>query len=589
MSEPVVDVRSLHIETLGGTEIVDEVGFTIGPGEVLGLVGESGSGKTTVGLALLGHTRRGVRIGAGRVHIAGRNVLRLPPAELRALRGATVAYVPQDPSSALNPALRLGRQLLESLRSHGTGREAGLVRVREALTEVALPNDDAFLRRYPHQLSGGQQQRVALAMTFAPRPQAIVLDEPTTGLDVTTQAHVLRTVSELCQHHNTAALYITHDLAVIANIADRVALMYAGRIVEIGPRSTFLDRPAHPYARRLIAAIPAMSGKQALVGIPGSAPRPDSRPAGCAFAPRCTMAEERCTRSEPRERAIAEDHDVRCFRWQEVITQPMVPRPAPKPTPATERVPTIALSGVNAGYGRTAVLFDVSLEVGTGECVALVGESGSGKTTLARCIGGLHREMTGEMLLNGDPLPVGARGRTAATRQNVQYIFQSPYQSLNPRRTVGGIVGQPLRIFGTGRRSERGRLVREALERVSLPGAVAERYPDQLSGGERQRVAIARAIVSRPGVLICDEITSALDVSVQAAIIDLIAELRREMGLSLLFVTHNLALISTIADRVAVMSAGRIIELGPVREVIDTPAQPYTQRLIADTPAIVSV
>ncbi|HLQ05078.1 MAG TPA: ABC transporter ATP-binding protein, partial [Verrucomicrobiae bacterium] len=304
-----------------GDDILDEVSFTIAPGEVLGLVGESGSGKTTAGLALLGHTRRGVHIARGSIRVGELDVLALSASELRALRGGVISYVPQDPAAALNPNLRVGRQLGEVLEAHGFGAsdEERKARIAEMLEEVALPSDREFLRRYPHQLSGGQQQRIALAMAFACRPRVIVLDEPTTGLDVTTQAHVLRTVRELCSAHGVAALYVSHDLAVVANLADRVALMYAGRIVELGPKRTFFAGSAHPYARGLIDAIPEISGEHALVGIPGGAPRPGTRPPGCHFAPRCTYATAECSASFPPVVAVSAGHEVRCFHYESVL------------------------------------------------------------------------------------------------------------------------------------------------------------------------------------------------------------------------------------------------------------------------------
>jgi peptide/nickel transport system ATP-binding protein len=590
MSEPAVDVSDLRIEVVTtGTDIVDEVSFAVDPGEVLGLVGESGSGKTTVGLALLGHTRRGARVAGGSVRIAGRDLLALSADELRRMRGGLVSYVPQDPSSALNPNLRVGRQLEEVLAAHrfGASAEDRRVRIGEMLAEVALPSEDAFLRRYPHQLSGGQQQRIALAMAFACRPGVIVLDEPTTGLDVTTQAHVLQTVRELCKTHSVAALYVSHDLAVVADLADRVALMYAGRIVEIGPKHAFFAGSAHPYARRLIEAIPEISGEHTLIGIPGNAPRPGHRPRGCAFAPRCSYVEAACTVSFPPRVDVAAGHEVRCFRYEQVLADARRDRPHVAERVRHEaEVALIEVNDLDAFYGDRQVVFGVSVRVERGECVALVGESGSGKTTLARCIAGLHRKLDGEVLLHGRALAAGARARDRDTRRQIQYVFQSPYASLNPRKTIGQIVGQPPRIFEGLRGREAERRVAEALDRVALGVSVVDRYPDQLSGGERQRVAIARAIAAKPAVLVCDEVTSALDVSVQAAIVELIEELRRELGLGLLFVTHNLALISTIADKVAVMSEGRIVEHGTVRAVLDTPKEPYTRALLADTPTV---
>jgi peptide/nickel transport system ATP-binding protein len=586
----VVEVEDLRVDVVEqGVDIVDEVSFQIARGEVLGLVGESGSGKTTVGLALMGHTRRGARIVRGRILVDGREILKLPANQIRALRGRTVSYVPQDPASALNPAIRIGGQLEETLSAHGYGasREERRERLAEMLDEVLLPRDKSFLARYPHQLSGGQQQRVGLAMAFACRPSVIVLDEPTTGLDVTTQAHVLDTVRDLCGVHRVAALYVSHDLAVVASLASRVAVMYSGRIVELGPRDALYHAAAHPYSRRLIEAIPEQSGRHALVGIPGTAPRPGHRPSGCFFTPRCTYAVDQCTREFPPVERVGDAHEVRCYRHDDVLAEAARDRkPAEGLGAVVLEEDVIEADRITASYGEREVLHDVSLAVKPQECLALVGESGSGKTTLARCISGLHRDFSGELRLHGERLAPGARARSLEMRQEIQYVFQSPYGSLNPRRTVGQIVGQPIKLFFDFRRREAEARVVEVLERVALGRSVIDRYPDQLSGGERQRVAIARALVCKPSLLICDEVTSALDVSVQAAIVQLLRALQRDMGLTMLFVTHNLPLVRSIAHRVVVMREGRIVETGPANRVLDAPEAEYTQELLEAIPEL---
>jgi peptide/nickel transport system ATP-binding protein len=589
-SSYALEVENLRVELEGsGTDIVDEVSFSIAAGEILGLVGESGSGKTTVGLAILGHTRRGARFAGGSVRIGGENLLTKPTEELRGMRGRTVSYVPQDPSAALNPAVRVETQLLETLQAHGYGSsdEERRRRLIEMLAEVLLPTDRELLRRYPHQLSGGQQQRVALAIAFSNRPRVIVLDEPTTGLDVTTQAHVLATVRDLCDAHGVAAVYVSHDLAVVATLADRVAVMYGGRVVETGPTKVLFHHAAHPYTLRLVEAIPELSGKHALIGIPGNAPRPGDRPRGCYFAPRCAFVHDECHVAFPPLETVVAGHDVRCYRHEDVLGESIAARLAARPRlePDVEDS-LVAVRGIQASHGANQVLFDVDLVVRPRECIALVGESGSGKTTLARCIAGLHANYQGEVFFRGRPLPPGARTRDAKTRREIQYVFQSPYSSLNPRKTVGQIIAQPLRLFyDVGGREARERTV-TSLERVQLGASVMQRYPHHLSGGERQRVAIARALVADPLLLICDEVTSALDVSVQAAIIDLLAELQRELGLGLLFVTHNLALIRTLSREVLVMSEGRIVERGLVDDVLDHPQAGYTKRLLSDTPSL---
>jgi peptide/nickel transport system ATP-binding protein len=587
---PSIVVESLRVLVRGTTrDIVDDISFEIAPGEVLGLVGESGSGKTTVGLALLGHTRRGVQIGGGSVRLGDVDVLKLSEPELEHTRGRLISYVPQDPAAALNPALRIGTQLREILQAHNYGRNGDerSHRVAEMMREVALPDLPSFLKRYPHELSGGQQQRVGLAIAFACRPRVIVLDEPTTGLDVTTQAHVLGTVRELAAAHGVAALYVSHDLAVVGTLANRVAVMYAGRVVEVGPTRDLFRAAAHPYTQRLIAAIPHLTGGRELIGIGGRAPSPGRRPAGCMFAPRCTFAQERCTVALPELRPIAAGHAVRCVRAEEVRGHMLArARDGAHEEQAITQAPILALTAVSAGYRKRMVVHDVSLQVAPHECLALVGESGSGKTTLARSVAGLHSDRTGQITLKGAPLAGSARDRPREQRRTIQYVFQNPYGSLNPRRTIGHIIRQPLELFGKGSGAETDRKVDEMLDRVSLAASYAERYPEQLSGGERQRVAIARALVCEPSVLVCDEVTSALDVSVQAAIVELLASLQRDLGLAMLFVTHNLPLVRSIAQRVAVMSEGRIVELGGVDQVLEAPAEPYTRRLLSDTPSL---
>jgi peptide/nickel transport system ATP-binding protein len=588
--EVAVAVADLQVEIAStGTPVVSDVSFAIAPGEILGVVGESGSGKTTVGLALLGHARRGLRIAGGSVLLGDRDVLALDEEQRRRLRGSVVSYVPQDPASSLNPALRIGLQLREVLEAHDGGRgsdHAG--RIAEMMGEVALPGDRAFLKRYPHEISGGQQQRIGLAMAFANRPRLIVLDEPTTGLDVTTQAHVLSTVRELAKLHDVAALYVSHDLAVVATLAQRVAVMYSGRVVELGSADELFTSAGHPYTRRLIGAIPRLAGGRSLVGIPGRAPSPGHRPKGCAFAPRCGLRVAQCDEAMPELRPITADHAVRCIRAELVVTQERgrLGEPIGMPEAGEGAVPALRLENVVASYRRHEVVHSVSLSVAAHECLALVGESGSGKTTVARAIAGLHHNWTGTISLDGSPLRVSARRRSADARRRIQYIFQNPYGSLNPRRTIGQIIGQPLRVFGIASGREADKRVAEMLDRVSLSAAYARRYPDQLSGGERQRVAIARALACDPTVLICDEVTSALDVSVQAAIVELLGNLQRDLGLCMLFITHNLPLVRSVAQRVAVMHNGSITELGDVGPVLASPSQDYTRQLISDTPSL---
>jgi peptide/nickel transport system ATP-binding protein len=424
-------------------------------------------------------------------------------------------------------------------------------------------------------------------MAFILRPRLIVLDEPTTGLDVTTQAQVLATVDELCNKHHVAALYISHDLAVIASIAARVIVAYAGRTVEIADRRMIFEQPLHPYTRQLLASIPAVSERRRLDPIPGQAPSPGARPSNCMFVPRCPHAIAACS-EQPTPVVEIGGHSVRCGRTHELARSQMTYRVlAPCPDPR-DREAILAVEDVDAFYGDTQVLHNVDLSLYHGECLALVGESGSGKTTLARSIVGLLESWRGTITYKDEPLPPLSRMRSTEVRRDLQYIFQSPYSSLNPRRTVGESVAVGLQNFTDHGATEIRRRVAEALEAVSLPARYASRYPDQLSGGERQRVSIARALICDPEVLICDEITSSLDVSVQASIVRLLDKLQEQRNLTLLFVTHNLALVRSIANRVIVLNNGRIVESGLSAQVLDVPEDDYTRTLLGDTPEIVS-
>jgi peptide/nickel transport system ATP-binding protein len=584
----VDDLQVLRAPSRGrqSADVVDEISFQVQPGEVLGLVGESGSGKTTMALALLGHVRRGLVIGGGKVVVDGQDILPLSPKDLQHLRGRQVAYVPQDPSSALNPTLKIGTQLREVLAYYEGDDNARAERLTEMLAEVGLSTVPGILGSYPHQLSGGQQQRVGLAMAFACRPQLIVLDEPTTGLDVTTQRRVLETIRDLCRSYRVAAVYISHDLAVVAEIADHVAVLYAGRLAEVGPAREVFATPSHPYSRRLLQAVPSLDRSQALTGLSGQPPRPGSRPPGCFFQPRCEFAVPECEAGQPPMVEVSPSgHAARCLKALEVAalagTQdgPVARPPGPGSTEAL-----LEVRDLSATYGRKTVLTGLTFAVPGRQCVAVVGMSGSGKTTLARCLVGLHPTWRGAVTFSGKPLTAGVRRRSGDQLRRIQYVSQNPYLALNPRRTVGQIVEQPLAHFEKLPAGERYERVVAALTSAALRESFVDLYPDQLSGGERQRVAIARALILEPDLLVCDEVTSALDVSVQAAIVELLRGLQHERGLSMIFITHNLPLVRSIADHVVVMNDGRICERGTVTEVLETPKDAYTAQLLADVP-----
>jgi peptide/nickel transport system ATP-binding protein len=581
-----VHVTDLRVELADGSPIVSSASFAIEPGRVLGLVGESGCGKTTTALAMLGYARSGARIARGTVEIGGVDIRQLDERALRRFRGRRVAYVPQDPALSLDPGMRVGRQVEEMLLHHGSAtKDERLESVRVAFERVDLPATNEYLSRYPHELSGGQQQRIAIAMALICRPGLVVFDEPTTGLDVTTQARVLKTIAEVSQEDRLAMLYVTHDLGVVAHFADDVAVMYAGRIVEQAATEALFAAPRHPYTRMLIQAIPRsdVSGQRPR-GIPGTAPAPGGRASGCAFAARCSSRIQRCQIEEPGLKAEDGNHLVACFNPDRTSRLVLVD-PAAANGPSAAGQTRIEVDGLTAGYRRRRVapmqaLQNVSFALAAGQCLAIVGESGSGKTTLGRCLAGLHAPAAGRIVLDGRALAPVARKRSRDDRRQVQLVFQNPDASLNPRHSVADLIGRPIELFLRVSPRERLRLLHETLELVRLDRALAASRPSELSGGEKQRVAIARAIAPQPAVLICDEITSALDVSVQAAILDVLADLREASQLSIVFISHDLAVVRSIADEILVLQRGITQELSSADSIFARPAAAYTRELM---------
>ncbi len=569
-----VEIRQLSIAVAQtGAKAVDNVSLEVSAGEIRGLVGESGCGKTAVAHSLLGYVRRGLCFSGGEVRIEGFDLVAASSEERRKMRGHKVTYVPQDPASALNPGLKIATQMRLALGRVPDGEIAA------SLEQVRLDDPKRILESYPHQLSGGQQQRVMLAMAFTPRPAVIVLDEPTTGLDVTTQRHVLNTIRELCSASGVTAIYVTHDLAVVKELADQITVMYAGEVIEDGPSDAVFGAPRHHYSAGLIGAAPMIGTRTPLRGIEGQQPRPGERGDSCLFAPRCVSVSATCLQERPVLRDI-DERLVRCVA--PIVGNTVTAEGTFEEADRNGAGKVLSVRGLEARYGQRVVLAEIDLSVADGECVAIVGESGSGKTTLARCIAGLHPFSGGEVSLNEEPLPPELRRRTRETLRRVQYVFQNPYASLNPRRTIGQSIGQALTDFQNTSPAEVKSRVADVLDAVALGERYAERFPGQLSGGERQRAAVARALVVNPDVLVCDEVTSALDVSVQAVIIELLRSLQQERELALLFITHNMALVSNIAQRVVVLHNGRIVEAGGVTEVLENPSTGYTQQLVAD-------
>lgn len=551
--EHILKIDDLAISaTATGKTVINDVDLDLKASEILALVGESGSGKTTVGLAVLGHIRRGLAHSGGTVTLYASHseepaeMMTLDDFSLRSLRGTRVSYIPQDPALSLNPGIRVGKQIKEVLDIHryGSSEAERSERVRSVLHEVGLPNDDSYQNRWPHELSGGQQQRIGIAMAFAMYPDVIVLDEPTTGLDVTTQEQVLNTIRKMTVENRVAGLYITHDLAVVSEIADRVAVMLRGEIVEVGQTAEVLQHPQHDYTRRLLGAVPDLAGKNQIG--------------------KYAKVDQRASESLTAEADTIEVNETK---------------------PAQSDVP-LSVRNLSLTYGENKVLRDVSLDLDAGECTLLLGQSGSGKTTLARSIAGILSTYTGAVEYQGEELAKSTRHRTMEQRKQIQYIFQSPFSSLNPRRTLGQSLSVPLEMLGELNAAERSDRVKDALDAVQLGRQFYDRRPGDLSGGERQRAAIARALVNMPSVLVCDEITSALDVSVQASIISLLHRLQEERGLSMLFVTHNIALARHIATRVAVLHRGTIVDHGPVDDVLDNPQHEYTQELLTNIPTL---
>ncbi|MEV6116064.1 ABC transporter ATP-binding protein [Streptomyces sp. NPDC052109] len=549
----MIAVQELTVRDAADRAVLDRVSFAVAAGERVAVVGESGSGKTTLAHALLGVARRGLHVAGGEVRLAGHDMLALDGSTVRAVRRRTVSYLPQDPPAHLTPHLRVGAQIAETAVARA---EADIV--GHLLERVGLPADRAFRRRFPHQLSGGQQQRLALARALAPQPTVLILDEPTTGLDVLAQRRVLDQLDELVAEHGLTLVLITHELPAAAHLADRLVVMRDGRIVEDTALSRAFTDPESAYTAQLLRAAPTIDRALAPAG-PGPAAEGPAA-AECAAGPAAVDAGLASTSVAGKSVAVAS---------------------------ASGGPPLLSVRELRAGHGRQSVIAEgISFDVAAGECLALLGLSGAGKTTLARCVSGHHRPDGGTVALAGEVVPARLRDRSTEQLRRIQLIAQDASLSLNPRRTVEAALTRPLRKLQGMSRAEAALEVTRLLSLVGLDASVAARWPGQLSGGQRQRVTIARALAARPDVLLCDEVTASLDTRVQAAVLDLLDDLRERLGLALVFVTHDLGVLARIADRVLVLADGRVCEQGPVSRVLTAPRHQWTRALVEAAPSL---
>ena len=597
-----LDVENLEItyRVRGrGSRVVRDVSFQVGRGESFGLVGESGCGKSTIALGIVRYLARNGNVTGGKVEIDGRDVLAMNAAELRKLRQSTVSMVYQEPGRALNPTLKVGRQVAEVFELAGAPKAQALDRSQEMLEKVRISNPAGVMNRYPHQLSGGMLQRVVIGMALASEPALLILDEPTTALDATVEAEVLDLISALRPEFGTSLLFISHNLGVIAKMCDRVGVLYAGELVEEGPAREVFNSPRHPYTVGLLRCIPrrdTLKAHRALDTIPGSLPSPGVVPDGCIFADRCGLVEDRCRTEAPPLYEVdgRPGRRSRCHFQERAQTLPRVIPPereaAPGERPDRGRV-LIRAAEVSKTFhmeGETIYgLVDVSVELRSGETLGLVGESGSGKTTLARALLGLTAPDKGsEITLDGEALSETTSGRTHEQEKALQIVFQNPDSALNRRHSVQRLISRALSRLG----GYHGEALIARLKKLIADVRLSERHlsmrPAQLSGGLKQRVAIARAFAGDPRIVVCDEPTSALDVSVQAAILNLLTDLQHREDVSYLFISHDLGVVRYLADRIAVLYLGRIMEVGPADQVFNPPHHPYTEALLSAVPTL---
>ncbi|MCC8403676.1 ABC transporter ATP-binding protein [Paraburkholderia sp. MMS20-SJTN17] len=585
-------------------EVLQDVSFRVRRGEAYGLVGESGCGKSTVAMATVRYLPRNGKVKAGKIVIAGEDVQKLGADALRSMRATTVSMVYQDPGRALNPSLTIARQVSEAFEAAGVARDEALQRTLDMLKRVHIAAPERVMDSYPHQLSGGMQQRVVIAMALASNPVLLILDEPTTGLDATVEAEVLDLIAQLREELGTAVLFISHNLAVIASMCERVGVLYAGKLVEEGATQDVFARPRHPYTVGLLRCLPTAGrsrDSERLDTIAGGLPLPGSVTRGCIYAERCRLADERCRRDAPppyRLGAAHGDQMARCHYHERAIELPHAASSAapshcasPGAPPRAHAAPVLRARNLSKTFhlsgGPLRAVDDVSLELARGETLGLVGESGSGKTTLARLmLGLLAPDAGGSLELDGAPLAARVTRRSDEQLKALQIVFQNPDSALNRAHSVKRMIGRALARFT----ALRGPAIDERLGTLSDAVRLPERYLDarsrQLSGGLKQRVAIARAFAGEPRVVVCDEPTSSLDVSVQAAILNLLVDLQRERGVSYVFISHDLHVVRYVSDRIAVLYLGRLLEIGPAAAVFDGPQHPYTEALLSAVPTL---
>ena len=611
MNTPLLQIKDLHadIEIRSGVvRALSGVDLHVNPGETLGIVGESGSGKTMTALSLMGLLPQGGKVSSGSIILDGQDLTKMPLHAKRKMRGTKVGMIFQDPLTSLNPTMKIGLQVCEPLRVHEKlSKRAALARAVEILKRVGMPRPEVVINNYPHQLSGGMRQRVMIAMALVCKPRILIADEPTTALDVTTQMQILDLIDELRDEYKMGVILITHDLGVVAGHTDRVAVMYAGRIVETAPTKTLFTEPKHRYTSSLMAALPerALAAGTKLFSIPGAPPSLTNLPKGCRFAARCLWATDECRADYP-SLSGDENHTFSCFHpVQEGDESPAVLQAmmdsgkAKDAVDATGQISHEVLLDVKeasreyessgSGFfkrdkGVVSAVDRVSISVKKGETYGLVGESGCGKSTVGRLIAGLERPSGGAIELDGRDLAT-LKGRDAVRiHRDVQMMFQDSYAAMDPRMRIDQILAEPMSIQKTGNARQIAERIMEILEQVGLTEEILDRYPHEFSGGQLQRIGFARSLTLAPDLIVADEPVSALDVSVQAQVLNLMKDLQQELGLSYLFISHDLAVVQYMADRIGVMYLGRIVEEGPAREVVNNPKHPYTKALIDSIP-----